>query len=72
MIPTDVETRRQVLRRDPNCRFVSWSEFCELLLSRSPMQRSDDPEASVYGLVIQSNNCRYLVECEKTVPPSPH
>jgi len=61
----DVENRRNELRGDSNCRFVSWSEFCNMLVSRSFLERSDDSDAAVLGLTNSSNNCRFLIETEK-------
>ena len=64
------EKRRNELRSDPNCRFVSWSEFSKILVSRSFFERSDDVEAAVFGLTNLSNGYRFLIESEK-VPKHP-
>ena len=61
----DMEKRRNDLRRDPNCRFVSRSEFCDMLVSRSFFERSDDVEAAIFGLTDSSNGRRFLIEIEK-------
>ncbi len=63
-IIANVDLRRDDLRSDPTCRFVGWTEFCEMLISRSFFERSDDIEAAVLGLTNSSNGCRFLIEAE--------
>jgi hypothetical protein len=63
-IIANVDIRRGDLRSDPTCRFVGWAEFCEMLISRSFFERSDDIEAAVLGLTNSSNGCRFLIEAE--------
>jgi len=47
-----------------NTRFVSPSQFCELLTSRRNLLRSDDRTAQLRGLVDPSIGVRFLVREE--------
>jgi hypothetical protein len=56
--------RRQSLRKHAELSFVHRDEFCKLLLSSRKMIRSDEPRASVRGLLDLETGERYLIEQE--------
>ncbi len=60
---TIVAARRK-LREQPNSRFVSSTEYRNLLLSRSRLQRSFDSAARVCSLVETDTGRRFLIEEE--------
>ena len=51
--------------RSLNSHFVSPAQFCELLVSRRNLDRSDDPDAQARGLVDRSIGMRFLVKEEE-------
>jgi hypothetical protein len=56
--------RRRALRETSQLSFVQRDEFCKLLLSSKKMIRSDEPRASVRGLLDVETGRRYLIEQE--------
>jgi len=56
--------RRRTLRERSELRFVQRDEFCKLLLSSKKLIRSDEPGASVRGLLDLETGKRYLIEQE--------
>ena len=62
---SNVEIRRNLLRNDPDCRFVSLSEYVNLMISRLPLQRSYDYKARVAILTDTSDSTRFLIGLEE-------
>jgi hypothetical protein len=56
--------QRQRLRTHADCRFVDAVEFCRLLVSNRPLERSDDARARLRGLRDRSTGRRFLIEEE--------
>ena len=50
---------------DHKTRFVSPAQFCELLISRRNLVRSDDRNAKIRGLIDPSDGIRFLVKEEE-------
>ena len=58
----------QILRspeRTEDTRFVTPTQFCELLVSRRNLVRSDDRSAKIRGLIDPSIGVRFLVREEE-------
>ncbi len=60
--PTEKST---TIFKDPKCRLLTAGEFCNLLISRSNLERSDETNLSLAGLRDRETGHRYFVELEK-------
>ena len=56
---------RLMLTRHHDTQFVSPAQFCELLLSRRNLLRSDDRSAKIRGLIDPTIGVRFLVKEEE-------
>jgi hypothetical protein len=56
-----VRKQRSALRESLGCTFVERDEFCRLLLSVRKMVRSDEPAASLRGLLDLETGERFLI-----------
>jgi len=56
--------RRRTLHESSEFHFVHRDEFCKLLLSSKKLVRSDEPRASLRGLLDLETGMRYLIEQE--------
>jgi hypothetical protein len=57
--------KRKMIIRNPNCRLISVTEYCGLLISRSNLERSDETSLELAGLRDRETGLRYFVELEK-------
>lgn len=64
-LETEIGEQRERLRLESRCRFVDRMSFCELLISHKRLQRDDNWDANVRGLLDSGTGIRYLIEAEK-------
>ena len=62
---THRQERRRELSFQENCRFVEPHEFLVHATSRLPLQRADELEAGIHGLLDPRTGMRLFVEEEK-------
>ena len=60
-----LESRRNELRNCSNCQFVEPEEFLQWAVSHKPVERADDPDASLLGLLEVATGRRFVIEAEK-------
>lgn len=57
--------KRTAILKDSKCRLLTPGEFCNLLISRFNLERSDETDLSLAGLRDRETGQRYFVELEK-------
>jgi len=63
--PSQIEFQRMQIRTDPSCRFVSWADYCKLLVSNLRLERTSNISAKLAGLREPATGVRYFIELEK-------
>ncbi|MFG0334587.1 MAG: hypothetical protein ACF8TS_14620 [Maioricimonas sp. JB049] len=61
----ELESRRNELRNCSDCQFVEPEEFLQRAVSHEPLERADDPTASLLGLLERTTGRRFVIEAEK-------
>ena len=65
-----LDHRRRELHKRADYIFVESLEFCQLLVGRKKLRRSDEKAAAMRGLIDPATGVKFLIEEEKLFLPS--